>query len=307
MKKVLVTGARGFIGSHCLSALQEKDFLVHAVSSKGRWNSRENAVQWHHADIHNYEQIVRLLSELRPQYLLHLAWDVKHGSYWRSTENLRWVRSSLNLLQAFIDAGGERVVTAGSCAEYDWSNGYCTEVLTPLKPSTLYGTCKDALQRITTAACRESGISSTWSRLFFLYGPGENENRLVPSVITALLKGKDALCTNGEQIRDYLYVKDAADALISLLESGVEGPVNVASGQAVKLKILIEAAAKAVGRPDLVRYGALKTAEDDPPLLLANTEKLFQQVGWQPRYSLEEGMQETVAWWKEQLRFKSDC
>ena len=92
-------------------------------------------------------------------------------------------------------------------------------------------------------------------------------------------------------------MRDVADALVCLLESGVEGPVNVASGKAVKLRKIIDGAAKAVGRADLVRYGAIKAAEDDPPLLLAETEKLFQQVGWQPRYSLEEGMQETVVWW----------
>ena len=298
MKKVLITGARGFIGVHCLEALLERGFVVHAISSKEHRSRSESAVQWHHADLHNYEHVVRLLLEVRPQYLLHLAWDVKHGTYWSSIENLHWVRSSLNLLQAFIDAGGERVVTAGSCAEYDWSYGYCREVVTPLQPATLYGVCKDALQKITTAACRETGVSSAWGRLFFLYGPGENENRLVPSVITALLAGKDALCTHGEQIRDYLYIKDAADALVSLLESKVEGPVNVASGQAVNLRKIIDAAAKAVGRADLVRYGAIKAAEDDPPLLLAETKKLFQQVDWQPRYSLEEGMQETVTWWK---------
>ena len=298
MKKVLITGARGFIGAHCLEVLCERGFMVHAISSKGRWNSAESAVEWHHADLHNYEQLARILLEVKPQYLLHLAWDVKHGSYWRSVENLRWVRSSLNLLQAFIEVGGKRVVTAGSCAEYDWSYGYCRETTTPLKPATLYGACKDALQRITAAACRETGVSSAWGRLFYLFGPGEHENRLVPSVITALLKGNDALCTHGEQIRDYLYVKDAAEALVCLLESKVEGPVNVASGKAVKLKDIVDAAACAAGRADLLRYGAILAAEDDPPLLLAETEKLFLQVGWQPRYSLEEGMQETVNWWK---------
>lgn len=300
MKTVLITGARGFIGAHCLEALHERGYQVHAISSKGRWNSRESAVQWHHADLHNYEQIVRLLLEVRPQYLLHLAWDVKHGTYWRSTENLRWVRSSLNLVQAFIEAGGKRVVTTGSCAEYDWNYGYCSENITPLKPATLYGVCKDALQKMTSAVCLEKGVSSAWGRLFFLYGSGENENRLVPSVITALLKGQDALCTHGEQIRDYLYVQDAAEALVCLLESKVEGPVNVASGRAVKLRKIIDTAAKIVGRVDLVRYGAIEVADDDPPLLLANTRRLFQEAGWQPRYNLKEGMQETAIWWQKQ-------
>jgi len=298
MKKVLITGARGFIGAHCLEILSERGFTVHATRSKGQWNKRQTYFEWHHVDLHNYEQVVRLLLKVRPQYLLHLAWDVKGSTYWHSLENLRWVRSSLNLLQAFIDAGGKRVVTAGSCAEYDWSHGYCREEVTPLKPATLYGVCKDALQKVTTAACLESGVSSAWGRLFFLYGPGENESRLVPSVITALLSGKDALCSHGGQIRDYLYVRDAADSLVSLLESSVEGPVNVASGQAVEVRNMVDAAARAVGRADLVRYGAISTAKDDPPLLLAETEKLFQQVGWRPRYSLEQGMQATVAWWK---------
>lgn len=300
MNKVLITGASGFIGSHCLTALLKHGFEVHAISSRGRWNRKNQAVEWHHVDLHHFEQVVRLLLEVRPQYLLHLAWDVKHGLYWSSPENLRWVRSSLNLLQAFHDAGGKRVVTAGSCAEYDWNYGYCQEEFTPLRPATLYGVCKDALQKMTSAACRESGLSSAWGRLFFLYGPGEDEHRLVPAVVTALLQGNAAHCTHGEQIRDYLYVEDAAEAFVSLLASKVEGPVNIASSRVVRLKEVIYAAAEAAGRTELVRLGALKASTDDPPLLLAATERLFNEVGWQPQWSLEKGMQETVKWWKEQ-------
>jgi nucleoside-diphosphate-sugar epimerase len=302
MKKVLLlTGARGFIGTHCLETLAERGFKVHAISSRGRWNSVASEVEWHHADLHNAEHIVKLMLEVKPQYLLHLAWDVSHGVYWSSLENLRWVRSSLNLLQAFADAGGERVVIAGSCAEYDWRYGFCNENLTPLKPATLYGVCKDALQKMTIAACLESGVSAAWGRLFFLFGPGENENRLVPAVITALLKGEDALSTHGEQIRDYLYVKDVASALAALLDSDIEGPVNIASGEPIKLMELIGLAAKECGRSDLVRLGALKPAADDPPLLLADTRRLFDEVGWQTQYSLQEGIRETVAWWKQKI------
>ena len=302
MKRVLLTGARGFIGAHCLEALQDRGFEVHAVSSRGRQNSDSEQVEWHHADLHNAEHVLRMLAEIKPQYLLHLAWDVAHGVYWSSLENLRWVKSSLSLLQAFIDAGGQRAVMAGSCAEYDWNYGYCSEELTPLKPATLYGACKNALQSITAAASLEAGLSAAWGRLFFLYGPGEHPDRLIPSVITALLNNEDVLCTHGEQIRDYLYIKDAASALAALLESDVCGPVNIASGKPIVLKDLIAAAAEIAGSPDLVRLGALSPAADDPPLLLANTFRLMEEVGWQPQYTLEQGLQETVAWWKNKTK-----
>ncbi|MDW7729079.1 MAG: NAD(P)-dependent oxidoreductase [Bacillota bacterium] len=302
MKDVLLTGARGFIGSHCLEALIERGFTVHAVSGKGRRNSYREGVEWHHADLHNAEHVLCLMAEVKPQYLLHLAWDVTHGVYWRSLENLRWVKTSLSLLQAFINGGGSRALMVGSCAEYDWNYGYCTEELTPLQPGTLYGVCKDALHKVATAAAAESGVSHAWARLFFLYGPGEQEDRLLPAVISSLLKGEEAFCTHGEQIRDYMYIKDAASALAALLDSDVTGAVNIASGHPVVLKDLIAEAAKLTGRPDLVRLGALAVSADDQPLLLANTGRLNDEVKWYPRYSLQDGLKETVQWWQQKMR-----
>ncbi len=301
MKTVLLTGARGFIGAHCLEALLERGFMVHAVSSRGRFNNYSQQVEWHHADLHNAEHLLRLMAEVKPGYLLHLAWDVTHGEYWSSLDNLRWVKSSLSLLQAFIESGGRRAVMAGSCAEYDWSYGYCTERQTPLTPATLYGICKNALNSMSEGAGREAKISTAWGRLFFLYGPGEHPERLVPAVVNSLLRGEDVLCTHGDQIRDYIYVKDAAGALTKLLDSGVEGPVNIASGRPVVLKDLIGAAAGIAGQPRLVRLGALAASKDDPPLLLANTKRLEEELGWRSQYTLMEGLTETVEWWRHKL------
>ena len=302
MKTVLLTGARGFIGAHCMEALVDRGFMVHAVSSRGRYNSYPRQVEWHHADLHNAEHLLRLMCEVRPEYLLHLAWDVTHGAYWSSLENLRWLKSSISLLQAFMESGGQRVVMAGSCAEYDWNYGYCTENLTPLNPGTLYGVCKNSLQSVTGAAGIQAGVSCAWGRLFFLYGPGEHQDRLVPTVIRSLLQGEEALCTHGEQIRDYIYVKDSARALVALLESDVRGPVNIASGQPVVLQDLIGTAADLAGNPELVRLGVMAASKDDPPLLLANTRRLNEEVGYQPQYTLQQGLKETVAWWKKKLK-----
>ncbi len=301
MKKVLITGASGFIGRHCLEPLVKRGFSVHAVSSQEQNNYSREQVQWHHADLHNAEHVLRLMAEVKPGYLLHLAWDVTPGFYWSSMENLRWVRTSLGLLQAFIDSGGSRVVMAGSCAEYDWEYGYCKETLTPLNPGTMYGVCKNALHRMVEAASTGAQISSSWGRLFFLFGPGEHPDRLIPSVVTSLLKGEEVLCTHGEQVRDYIYVRDAADAFCALLDSEIRGPVNIASGRPVILKDLIGRAAEMAGRPELIRLGALSTASDDPPLLLAETRRLKDVVGWSENWSLEQSLAETFKWWEEKL------
>ncbi len=301
MKKVLLTGAGGFIGSHSIEPLLEKGYAVHAVSSKGRRNHSRKEVQWHHADLHNAEHVLRLIAEVKPTHLLHLAWDVTPGFYWNSLENLRWVRSSLGLFQAFIDNGGKRAVMAGSCAEYDWSYGFCTETQTPLSPNTLYGVCKNSLNQLTSAAGDQAEVSTAWGRLFFLFGPGEHIDRLVPAVVTSLLRGEHVPCTHGEQVRDYIYVKDAASAFVALLDSQVKGPVNIASGRPIFLKDIIGLAARETGRPDKVRLGAISAASDDPPLLLADTRRLKDAVGWEPQYTLEYGVKETVRWWKKKL------
>src|SRR5262249_15055807 len=153
--------------------------------------------------------------------------------------NLQWVGASLELIQAFQRHGGRRLVAAGTCAEYGRSDAPCLEETTPLQPATLYGTCKHALQLMLAAFSNETGLSSAWGRMFFLFGPGEHSNRLVPSVIRALLEGRPALCSQGNQLRDFLPVEHAAEAFVALLDSDVTGAINIASGAAVSVKQIV--------------------------------------------------------------------
>ena len=214
-------------------------------------------------------------------------------------ENIRWVEGSLRLLRAFHKTGGERVVMAGTCAEYDWKYGYCSEEVTPLTPSTLYGTCKNATQYVLKEYSKATGLSSAWGRIFFLFGPHENPDRLVPSVILNLLNNKEAPCSHGHQIRDFLYVKDVATAFVALLASDVQGPVNIASGNPVALKDIILSIADQLDRKDLVRLGALPQKENEPPILLGDTKRLSEELMWHPQYDLDRGIRETIEWWKK--------
>ncbi len=298
MTRVLVTGASGFIGRHVLGTLLKRGVEVHAVRSNSGSLALNPDCTWHLADLLVASQVATLIRQIRPTHLLHLAWYTTPGKYWTAQENFVWVQASLELLKQFQAFGGHRVVMAGTCAEYDWRYGYCSEFVTPEKSTSPYSICKSALQNMLAAYSTQTGLSSAWGRIFFLYGPYEHPKRFVASVIQSLLKGEPAHCSHGNQIRDFLYVQDVADAFIALLFSEIAGPVNIASGKPVSLKTIAFQLTEQLGGSKLLRLGALPAPETEPPLLVANTQRLTQDVNWQPKYELATGLKMTIDWWK---------
>jgi nucleoside-diphosphate-sugar epimerase len=242
-----------------------------------------------------------LVGRIEPTHLLHLAWYVEPGLFWSSSQNLQWVGASIELVRAFFAGTGKRAVLAGTCAEYDWAFGRCSEVATPLAPNTLYGACKHAVQVAVDAYARERSLSIAWGRIFFLYGPHEPAERLVPSVIRAVLGGESARCSHGQQVRDFLHIADAGSAFVATLDSEVDGAVNLASGTPVTIEHLVRSIAAQSGREDLLDLGALPARLGDPMVLTADVDRLFNEVGWRPAYTLDRGIKATLDWWREQL------
>ena len=292
MSRVLLTGASGFVGRHALTALGDAGHEVHAVAR--RRGADAPGVIWHEADLLASCAVV---SEVEPEILVHLAWYAEHSKFWTSPENLRWVAASLELLRAFAHAGGQRVVMAGTCAEYEWSRELYPEDA-PLHPSTLYGAAKHGLHTIAAAYAQQVGLSLAWGRLFFLYGPFEAPARFVPSLVRALLAGERAPMTAGTQRRDFMHVADAGAAFAALADSALTGAVNVASGEGVELRELASLIAAHCGGSELLGIGELPMRDGDPPSLVADAARLHSELGFQPRLSLDAGLRDTIAWWQ---------
>jgi nucleoside-diphosphate-sugar epimerase len=296
---VLVTGATGFLGSHCLAPLVERGFDVLGLY-RDRAPPDVAGVRWVRGDVMDRPAMRTLLEEHRPKGLLHLAWFVEPGKLITEPSNLSWVSASLDLIRAFREAGGERCTVSGSCYEYDWRFGYCVEDVTPCEPDTLYGTAKDSLRRTLLAYCNVSGLSGSWGRAFFMYGPRENPGRLVSSVIISLLRGSPAKSSHGLQVRDYLHIQDVAEGMVALFASHARGAYNIA-GTSTTIRAIVELLGEITGRSDLLQIGALPARANDAPLVLGNGDRTFTDTGWKPRLTLEAGLSATVDWWRSHL------
>lgn len=292
MKKVLVTGARGFIGSRCLGLLHARGFDVQAVSSSAA-PGRDGTVSWLQCNLLDQAAVGALVEHVQPTHLLHLAWIAKPGEFWHSPENRAWLANGANLVKRFFARGGRRAVAAGSCAEYGASAGPCKEDATPIAPTTPYGKAKAAMHASLREAAGASG-SWAWMRLFFPYGPGEPPGRFIPSLIDGLLRGQAVACTHGHQVRDFIYADDVAEACAALLDNSCTGAYNVGSGKGVTLREVAEQVVSTIGHADLVRFGTRAAPEHDLPYVVSDNAKIHAELGWSARVSLREGIGRTV-------------
>lgn len=309
-KRVLVTGAGGFIGRWSVAPLLAKGYEVHAVRSDAaqRIPAELQGATVHASDLLDESAMDALLQRVAPTHLLHFAWIASPGVYWQSPDNGRWLAASQHLLRRFRTLGGTRAVMAGSCAEYDWRQaGVCSEQSTPLAnqaatPLTAYVENKIAMQWALAEFGSAQQLSTAWGRIFFQFGPYEHKDRLVPSVIRHLLLNQEALCTHGRQVRSFLHVADVGAAFAAVLDSEIQGPVNIGSDERIALADLIGRIAQQVGRFELVRLGARSAATAEPPLLVPDVHRLRDEVRWQPRFSLSDAIEDSIAWWRRQLK-----
>lgn len=294
-RKVLVTGATGFVGRHCLEPLRARGFEVHGVS---RHAMDDTSATWHVCDLVSEPSRRRLIEEIEPSHLLHAAWYLEPGRYLAAVENADWVGASIDLVRTFQRRGGERVVAVGTCFEYEYGRPVLDESA-PLGPTSVYGASKQALGIALRALSAATGLSLAWARLFFLFGPFEDRRRLVGDVASSLVEGREVATSEGLQRRDYMFVEDAGEALAALLVSDVVGDVNVATGEAPPVRALIEGIAEAVGRPELVRYGARPMAPEDALEIRADVHRLAHEVGWSSFTPRAEAIARTARWWAE--------
>lgn len=289
--KVLLTGASGFLGRYVLDSLHRNNIETVML---GRQRAPDSFfADFIETDLLATQDFDTLVKKSGATHLLHLAWYAEHGKYWTSPLNLRWTEATTQLVEAFCEAGGQQVVLAGTCAEYDWSHGYCREDSTPLNPATLYGTAKDAARRLAMAICAQHHVPCIWGRVFLPFGTGESSQRLIPSLVEVFLGKHPPFGVNAPAYRDFLHASDVAEGFVASLRSSESGAYNISSGQPVQLADVVRKLAQLLDTDPQTVLNLTTDKPGEPPLLVGENLKL-KTLGWQPTLSLAEGLERTV-------------
>lgn len=296
LKRVIVTGANGYIGQHVLSSLVDLGYDVHALSR--REPKDRSPVQWHSVDLFDTTATTALITDIKATHLVHLAWVTEPGAYPESPENSAWLQASVHLIEQFQRSGGKRAVIAGTCAEYDWSHGHCIEDVTPLLGRSLYARTKLDLRDRAYRLAEETGLELAWARVFFLFGGAERRERLVPTIINQLLSGNRAKCSDGDLIRDFLYVDDVARAISAVLDNDFVGDINIASGQPISFRDFVTRFAMKLDAASRIDFGHFRRGPDEPDEITAATSKLNDTVGWSPTIDFDTAVDRTIARWR---------
>ena len=270
-KRVLITGATGFVGRQVLRHLAKRDVSLTAIVRDGKETMLKDqpAVETVIATPDLFaETEAWWASALRGiDTVIFVAWYAEPGNYLQSSKNLDCLQGTLRVARAAAQAGVRRFVGIGTCSEYDLSQGMLS-VETPLKPLTPYASSKAAAYMALSQWLPMQAVEFVWCRLFYLYGEGEDARRLVPYLREKLAAGLSAELTNGNQIRDFIDVREAGRFIAEAALATEQGPINICSGIPITVRQLAENIADEYGRRDLLEFGARKDNLFDPPIVV---------------------------------------
>lgn len=294
--RVFVTGASGFIGSHVTKHLLERNYQVAVLAMPGdpliRLQPLHGRFDVINGTLENTDLLEKSIGAFQPEACIHLAWYAEPGKYLDSENNIQSLTSSLHLFQTLIKAGCRRIVAAGTCFEYDTNFGFLHED-TPTRPANLYAAAKLSCCLLGSQLAAQAKIPFAWGRIFYPYGPQEDQRRLVPAAIEAFKKNIPFPASLGEQVRDYIHVADVAAAFCTLMEKQADGVYNISTGSPVSIRQLLEMLGKLMNRPDLMQLGALPSRNWDPPFICGDNTRL-KSLGWKPAYSLTDGLSDAI-------------
>ena len=304
-KRVVVTGATGFLGGYVLDELLSAGATVIAVADRSRvarrpeHPARSIETLW----FDRPDQLAESVQSANPDYVVHLHAVVttdRSAAAVRSTLETNLL-PSLDLMTACAEMQVKRLILLGSGEEFGPVTGPFDENTAP-DPASPYGASKAAITAYARMFHRAFHLPVVVLRPSVVYGPFQGPRMLIPQVLQSLFEGKEVSVTEGRQTRDFIHAKDVAKGVVrALVGEGVEGrSFNLASGEVVTVRDCLERIERITGRQGLIRYGALPYKKGEIFSYEPIAERTFAALNWRPALSLEEGLTET---WE----FVRDC
>ena len=290
--KIIVTGATGAVGSAVVRRAVEKGMDVTCIVHQG---SKRLGNLPQSGKVHIIEcnlQDYRTLS-LNGQYdaFIHLSWEKTFGASRDDAEvQTRNIQYTLDAVQLAHRCGCSVFIGSGSQAEYGVQSVDLTSDL-PVKPESGYGIAKYAAGKLSAMLCKSLEMRQCWVRILSVYGPNDSENSLISYLIREFKAGNAPQLTKCEQMWDYLYADDAADAILAVAEKGVDGKAYpLGSGNGRRLSEYVEVIKNEINPSIEVQFGAKEYFPHQPMHLVADISELTEDTGWKPQVLFTEGV-----------------
>jgi UDP-glucose 4-epimerase len=306
MKRVIVTGATGFVGANLTRRLLTDGHEIHLLVRERHQSWRIEAVK---ADVHLHsvemtdgEALARVVARIRPDWVFHLS---AHGAYSWQSDLQGMVRTNIlgtiNLVEACLKTGFERFVNAGSSSEYGYKDHAPSET-ERLEPNSYYAVTKASATMFCRYTAQLRGVPLVTLRFYSVYGPYEDPRRLIPTLVVNGRVGRLPPLVNPDVARDFVYVGDAVEAcrLAAARPEPAPGAVyNVGTGTQTSIREVTAVACRVMGITVAPQWGSMPDRAWDTSVWVADNRAIRSALGWEPRYGFADGFRETVQWFRD--------
>jgi len=298
--KVFVTGGTGFIGPYVIRELSKRGHHLLLLLEKPEAQTRKlnlpKEVKFVKGNLSNINSWKNTVKNFKPDTAIHMAWEgIPDYSAEMSIKNLKY---GLNLFKELAELGCKKIICTGSCWEYEQNHGKLSENL-PVRPSNAFTVAKNALHLLGREIAKEKNIQFIWTRFFYVYGPGQRENSLIPYIIKCVKEGKRPEIKTPSARNDFIYVEDVAKAIVAILEKCNQSNVyNIGSGYSISIQDIIKIVYNELNLQYNTKDKLFKSPNIPFDNFWADISKIKKEIGWEPKINIGEGIKRVISYCK---------